>query len=214
MKILIAGIPKNTTNYEKALSLCHVTHDTALCPSDLSSYDRLLLPGGGDLHPSWFGQVNQGSEDIDRELDRAQFALLHAFFLAGKPVLGICRGMQLINVYFGGDLIQDLPTAETHRYCRHDQTHSAVCLPDSLLFRLYGNKNSCLVNSAHHQGCGKIGRDLIITQKASDQVTEAIEHKTRPVLGVQWHPERTGLFSHQPDIINGSRLIHCFAERM
>lgn len=112
MKVLIAGIPENTRNYERALSFCRVSSETDLYPAELSSYDKLLLPGGGDLHPSWFGQKDQASVSADKALDRVQFALLHAFFLAGKPILGICRGMQLINVYFGGDLIQTflLPT--------------------------------------------------------------------------------------------------------
>lgn len=69
----------------------------------------LLLPGGGDLHPSLFHQTNQGSRHIDLSLDLLQLSLARAFLQAGKPILGICKGMQLINVLFGGDLIQDLP---------------------------------------------------------------------------------------------------------
>lgn len=212
MKLLIAGIPENTRNYENALSLCRVSFDTCLCPAELASYEKLLLPGGGDLHPSWFGQEDQGSLPADKELDRAQLALLHAFFQAGKPILGICRGMQLINVYFGGDLIQDLPSARRHKYLQADQIHPADCLPGSLLHRFYGS--SCLVNSAHHQGCGRTGAGLAVTQTAPDQVPEALEHKTRPVLGVQWHPERTMLSPRRTELADGMRLIRYFAVRM
>lgn len=209
MHILIAGIPENTKNYENALARCHISYKTTLYPSDLSAFDRLLLPGGGDIHPSWFGEEDQGSLSIDRELDQAQFALLHTFITAGKPVLGICRGMQIINVYFGGNLVQHLPTADRHRYNGQDQIHQADCLPGSLLFRLYGP--SCLVNSAHHQGCGKIGAGLIVSQTAPDHVIEALEHRTGPVLGVQWHPERTDPAPQQKDMADGSKLIEYFA---
>lgn len=212
MKILIAGMPEHTRNYAKALSLCHIPFDIRLCPEDLSSYGKLLLPGGGDLHPSWFGQTDQGSDPADRALDRAQLALLDAFFRSGRPILGICRGMQLLNVYFGGDLIQDLPTAGRHRFQKADQVHPVTCLPGSLLYGFYGS--TCRVNSAHHQGCGRIGAGLTVTQTAPDQVVEALEHRTRPVLGVQWHPERTCLLPPAEHPADGQALIRYFAERM
>lgn len=212
MKILIAGIPGHTANYEQALALCHASFDTGLCPHDLSSYDKLLIPGGGDIHPAWFGQEDRGSLSVDRALDRVQLSLLHAFLLAGKPVLGICRGMQLINVCLEGNLIQNLPTADSHRYTEQDQLHPSDCLSGSLMFRLYGS--SPLINSAHHQGLGKIASGFMVTQKAPDGVIEGIEHETRPILGVQWHPERTGLSSRRTDIADGSKLIRYFAEQM
>lgn len=212
MNILIAGIPGHTRNYENALARCNVSFETSLSPADLFTFDRLLLPGGGDIHPSWFGQGGQGSSAPDPELDRAQFCLLHTFVLQRKPVLGICRGMQMINVYFGGDLIQDLATADTHRYDGQDQVHTADTVSGSFLSGLYANP--CLVNSAHHQGCGLTGRELMVTQTAADGVTEALEHKALPVLGVQWHPERTGLSPRQADLADGMLLIHHFAERL
>lgn len=213
MNILIAGIPKNTGNYEHALARCRVSYCTSLCPDALSSYDKLLLPGGGDMDPSWFGQKDQGSHLWDRQLDRAQFSLLHAFVLARKPILGICRGMQLLNVYFGGDLIQELPSSRTHRFQEQDQIHPVRSKEPSLLFRLYGP--SCLVNSAHHQGCGRIGAELAVSQTAPDGVIEALEHQTRPnLLGVQWHPERTGLLPSREGLAEGERLIRYFAEQL
>lgn len=212
MKILIAGIPGHADNYEHALSLCHAAFETSLHPADLSACDGLLLPGGGDLHPSWFGQEDQGSLSVDRELDRAQFALLNAFLAAGKPVLGICRGMQLINVCLGGSLIQHLPSADTHCWNGQDQIHPADCLPGSLLSRLYGA--SCLVNSAHHQGAGTVASGLTVTQTAHDGVIEGLEHKNMPVLGVQWHPERTGMSPHRADLADGGKLIRYFAEQL
>lgn len=212
MKTLIAGIPADTVNYRAALYACRAPFDVELHPADLSGYDRLLLPGGGDIHPSWFGQTDHGSASVDQELDRAQFRLLDAFARAGKPVLGICRGIQLINVYFGGDMIQDLPTGALHRYHKGDQYHSALNAPGSLLHGLYGN--SCLVNSAHHQGCGRIGSGLTIAQTAPDGVVEGLAHMKKPILGVQWHPERTGFSFQRPGIADGGILIKYFLEQM
>ena len=169
MNILIAGIPGQTENYEKALSLCHVSFETSLCPSKSASLDKLLLPG-------------------------------------------ICRGMQIINVYFGGTLIQNLPTADRHRYKGRDQIHPADNMPGSLLFQFY--QDSCLINSAHHQGCNTIGRALAVTQTARDGVIEALEHENGRILGVQWHPERTALLSETAPVADGSLLIHYFAEHL
>lgn len=212
MNILIAGIPGQTVNYEKSLSCCHVSFETSLCPSEIASFDKLLLPGGGDIHPSWFGRTDQGSCAPDRELDRIQFSLLHRFILHGKPVFGICRGMQMINVYFGGTLIQNLPTADRHRYQGADQVHPAGSVPGSLLSLFY--PGSCLINSAHHQGCDAAGAGLAVTQTAEDGVIEAVEHENLRLLGVQWHPERTALLSHHAGIADGSLLIHYFAEHL
>lgn len=208
MKILIAGVRKDTKNYEKALADGQVLYETNLYPEECSSYSGLLLPGGGDIHPSYFGQSDRGSKKIEKELDRAQFALLDAFVQMGRPVFGICRGMQLINVYFGGDVIQHLPTYDTHQYNEKDQIHLVQNVPDSILWNLYGD--SCFVNSAHHQGCDRIGCGLKVTQNAPDRVVEAIEHRERPILGVQWHPERIHKLQPYPGLANGSVLIRYF----
>ncbi len=212
MKILIAGIPEKTQNYEKALACFPVSFYTSLKPSNPSDYDKLLLPGGGDIHPARFGQPNQGSRDVDPALDDIQFSLLDHFVRAGKPVLGICRGIQIINVYFGGDIIQNLSTRFLHQYNEKDQTHLVHTAPDSLLYKLYGS--SCCVNSAHHQGCGRTGNGLVVTQKASDGVIEALEHTTKPIVGVQWHPERMGPAFYQTDTADGRKLIRHFLTQM
>lgn len=210
MKILIAGVLKDTKNYEKALRDCQVLYETTLHPKDITSYSGLLLPGGEDIHPSYFGQSDKGSKGIDRKLDRAQFALLDAFVRMGRPVFGICRGMQLINVYFGGDIVQHLVTYRTHQYQGEDQVHLVQNMPHSILWKLYGD--SCLVNSAHHQGCGRIGSGLKVTQLAPDKVVEAIEHKDKPILGVQWHPERIHKLQAYPNLADGFVLLRYFLE--
>lgn len=208
MKVLIAGQPDHTKNYEAALRACGADYDVSLCPEDPDCYDRLLLPGGGDIHPSYFGQEDTGSLLINRELDKAQFALMDTFVRTDRPILGICRGFQIINVYWGGSLIQDLPDHTIHHYVEKDQYHPVRAYPGSILYRLYGEYS--IVNSAHHQACGRIGHGLIITQTAHDGIIEAAEHTEKPILGVQWHPERTGLSFRHPGIADGGLLIRYF----
>lgn len=208
MRVLIAGIPDLTKNYENALRLAGVETQVSLSPVSVSLFDALLLPGGGDVDPAFFGEENRGSLHIDPALDQAQFTLLDAFIRLNRPVLGICRGMQLLNVYFGGTIQQDLPTSALHAWNSEDRRHTVTCLPGSALYRLYGP--SCLVNSAHHQGLGRTGSNLRITQTAPDGVAEAVEHMKKPVLGVQWHPERTGFSFRQPGLADGELLIHYF----
>lgn len=208
MKVLIAGQPDKTQNYERALEKCSASFLTGLDKIFALECTHLLLPGGTDPDPSLFGQLDAGSRQINRELDLAQLSLLDCFVRSRKPVLGICKGMQLINIYFGGSLIQHLPSHTSHESSGRDQLHPVRNLPQSLMYRLYGA--SCLVNSAHHQGCTQIPPVFSVTQTAPDGVAEAIEHKKSPILGVQWHPERTGLLSGQPALADGQKLISFF----
>ena len=164
------------------------------------------------MDPAFFGEENRGSVNIDPALDQAQLAVLDAFLHLNKPVLGICRGMQLLNVYFGGTILQDLPTSQIHAWDGEDRTHEVRCASGSCLHALYGP--SCLVNSAHHQGLGRIGSNLKVTQRAPDGVVEAVEHAKKPVLGVQWHPERTGFAFRRPELADGELLIRYFLTLM
>ena len=112
-----------------------------------------------------------------------QLAILDKFVKAKKPVLGICRGEQLINVYFGGSLIQHVAG---HAGIYHDVKN----VSGSIMYRLYGKTTK--VYSSHHQAVRRLGKGLKITQKANDGTVEAIEHKTLPIFAVQWHPELMG----------------------
>lgn len=210
MKIWIAGYPRLTANYTAALAACGLEAETSLSERpDASLWDGLLLPGGGDMDPSFFGQPNRGSASIDRELDLKQLAALAAFLQAGKPILGICRGIQLINVYFGGSLIQDLAEPHIHRTENGDALHPASCPEGSLLACLY-SRTSFPVNSAHHQALDRIGEGLTVIQTAPDGVAEAIAHETLPILAVQWHPERLrGRFA-RPEAVSGDPIFRCF----
>ena len=191
MKIAIVGRKKDTFRYEKYFSAIPAHTFTTLSLGELDGCDAVVLPGGGDITPAFFGELNKGSGDIDTELDILQIQTVDYCIRHQLPLLGICKGMQVINVALGGTLIQDLPSAGIHRHTGQDQHHVTTIAPGSFLYELYGEE--MIVNSAHHQGVGKLGRQLIPIQWCpNDHCVEAIVHETLPMIGVQWHPERLG----------------------
>lgn len=219
LKAAIAGRPQFTLNYEFILHSLGVSPKVTLSRGELEQCDLLILPGGGDITPAFFGQKNKGSRNIDTELDILQIQALDLFVRQRKPVLGICKGMQLINVFFGGSIRQHLPTACLHEYREGDQFHPTHALPGSILEQLYGE--CFLVNSAHHQGVELTGRFLEVIQTAEDGIIEGIQHVSLPILGVQWHPERllppseNASEEHKPKktAVNGSLLFQEFFSR-
>lgn len=210
-RILIAGSPELTGNYEYALSCLGAHPVTSLHVPDISLYDGLILPGGGDIDPRLFGQLNNGSRSFDPTLDRLQLAILRAFLLDRKPILGICKGMQLLNIFFGGNIIQHLPSYDYHQYNGQDQVHETTAVKDSLLYHLYGERFH--VNSAHHQGADSPGRGIRYIQYSSDEVVEGLVHTYLPVIGVQWHPERMCFRQKRKDTVDGSLLINAFLSK-
>lgn len=180
---------------------------------DAAGFDGLLLPGGGDIAPSRYGQADAGCVYVDPALDDMQFAALNAFVKAGKPVLGICRGHQLINVYFGGTLIQHLAQAAAHSRGggSEDKVHATTAAPGSALYNLYGA--AFPVNSSHHQGVDRLGEGLAVTQRSDDGVIEGMAHEHLPILCVQWHPERMCLAHARTDTVEGSAVVGYFLER-
>ena len=177
-----------------------------------TSFDGLLLPGGGDISPLRYGQENEGSRGIDPELDALQFAAADAFISACKPVFGICRGQQLINVFFGGTLVQDLPSATCHSsIAGTDLYHDSSAAEGSFLSSVYGS--SFRINSSHHQAVDRPGNGLQVVQHSHDGVVEALSHETLSVWCVQWHPERLcGRFATD-FAVDGSLILNWFLDK-
>ena len=158
--------------------------------------DGLILQGGADVSPRAYGEEPLRPEWAgDPVRDAYEMELLHEFMEAKKPVLGICRGMQLINVALGGSLFQDLPTqcpgAVAHESGEYDRNaHSVAFAENSQLVRWFGGAAGGRVASIHHQAINRLGRDLAMEAHAQDGVVEAIRGTGRGfVFGVQWHPE-------------------------
>lgn len=159
--------------------------------------DGLMLQGGSDVSPLTYGEEPLAREWTgDRLRDEYEIELLHEFIGAGKPVLGVCRGLQLINVAYGGtlyqDIVQQVPEARHHVTDAYEKNlHEIRLEPGSGLARLYPGLTTAKVNSIHHQSVKTLGRNLRIEAwSAADRVVEAIRGTGRSyVLGVQWHPE-------------------------
>lgn len=187
-KVLISCTTHDAALYQKVLRKFDIEPVLSASPENASCFDGLLLPGGGDICPVFYHRKNRGSTNICICEDVIQLLMFHRFMEQEKPILGICKGMQIINVALGGTLIQELPTAGSHAWHNGDLYHPTNIIPGSLLSSLYGN---CIITgSAHHQAVCMPGCGLRATQHAHDGVIEGIEHGKLPILGVQWHPER------------------------
>ena len=208
--ILISLGKELTKNYEEAVhAFGGVPFGAYLPEADAEKYDALILSGGADVDPSFYGETNTACFTIDKARDEAEFRLIEAFRKAGKPILGICRGHQVLNAYFGGTLIQHLPTAEQHQWTKTgDSVHETAAEPDSFLAALYGTRFA--VNSAHHQGIGRLAEGLCAVQTAADGTIEACVHKDEPIWSVQWHPERMCLSRARTDTVDGGKVFEWF----
>ena len=177
--------------------------------TDINDVDALVLCGGSDVDPVYYNEQINGSRDIDKERDEKEFYLTDIFVKAKKPILGICRGHQLLNIYFGGTLYQHIDEANIHQIPDADASHSVTAEKDSILYELYGE--SFFVNSNHHQAIKKLGKGLRLI--ASTQgVAEAVQHESLPIFAVQWHPERMCLTKEREDTVNGIHVFEYFMD--
>lgn len=158
-------------------------------------FDGFLFTGGPDVEPAFYGQKKEDfCGDICPERDNMEMKLFRLVFDLGKPILGICRGIQLMNVALGGTLYQDIPTQVPsevpHRVLEKPQareTHEIFVEPECP----FGNLPLCLkVNSRHHQAIERLAPGLAVRARAADGIIEAVYMPDRPnVRAVQWHPE-------------------------
>lgn len=165
----------------------------------LAVADGVLLTGGGDVHASYYGEKESIPLQRTSELrDGVEARLMHAAGEAGMPVLGICRGCQVVNVAFGGTLIQDVPSMRPSDVPHsldpgsdkeHEPVHEVALVPGSRLAAAYGTER-VRVNSMHHQAVDEVAPNLSATAVAPDGLVEGIEAREGWIVGVQWHPER------------------------
>lgn len=210
--ILISTGGGDAANYIAAVEAAGGRGSARYLPWPDQSYDGLLLAGGEDMDPALYGQTNKGSRGIDRARDEAELALLDAFLRAGKPVLAICRGHQVVNVWLGGDLIQDLhpALAPFHGGGDKDRVHPIRAEEGTLLHRLYGPVFS--VNSTHHQALGRLGCGLTTAATSEGGAIEAVEHRSLPLISVQFHPERMTGEKARPDTVDGRAIFLAFLD--
>jgi putative glutamine amidotransferase len=198
------GLPANTISaayteaVEKAGGLAMIlpfTRHQDNITLSVEKADGFLFTGGVDVDPAFYGETGiPGLGSVNPELDRFQMAVCHAVIACKKPVLAICRGIQIINVALGGSLFQDIPSQFSTPVLKHmqdtlsfDVDHPVDIEPGSRLFDLFGPR--IMVNSRHHQSVKAIGKGLTITARAPDGVIEAAQHQSLPMDLVQWHPE-------------------------
>lgn len=193
---------------EEAGGMPFIIHPTEFVKETISKIDGLLLSGGEDIHPRYYREEPRypmtPSPDLRTEFE---LSLLREAMIAKIPILGICHGMQLINVALGGTLYQDLP-GQTEGVINHrlgEKRHRISIEGDSLLFKAIGNEEID-VTSTHHQAVKDLGMGLKVSATAHDGIIEAFEMPGYPFLiGVQWHPEK------EPDE-NSRKLFSTFLQ--
>lgn len=165
----------------------------------LETIDGVLFTGGPDIHPFYFGEDTQAHcGNVCLRRDRLELSLLRLAMERNKPILGICRGIQLINIGLGGDIYQDIPSqfpedfpvAHTQPFYYDIPSHKVDVTSGTLLARIAGSA-VLNVNSMHHQAVRRVAPGLVASGHAAHQLVEAIEKPDYPTffLGVQWHPE-------------------------
>lgn len=166
------------------------TEDPARIARYVADFDGFLFTGGVDVDPACYGEPITGEGvEIDAARDRFELLLCEAVLRSGKPVLGICRGIQLLNVARGGTLYQHIEGHRQSPVPAVERPQHVTVTPDTRLHALVGT-GDIMVNSFHHQAIKDIAPALRVTAVADDGTVEAMEDPAHPFfLGVQWHPE-------------------------
>lgn len=183
----------------------------------LNEMDGFILQGGVDIAPQTYGEEPIGQWKGDDYRDKYELKIVDFAIKNSKPLLGICRGFQLMNVYFGGTLYQDIstqkPEAHNHRSAKlYDKLKHRINFEQgSFLAKLYAEEENPYVNTVHHQAVKVLGKDLDVFAVSEDGLIEAFGYTKEPegkIMGVQWHPE----FSHtlNKELIDADVLIDAF----
>ena len=154
--------------------------------------DGVLIQGGGDIDPKLYGEKQHSDKiyGIVKEHDELEIAIVHAAIQQNKPVLAICRGMQILNVALGGTLYQDLGEVLADGEAHWNTYHEILLTANSRVAIAMSTTSPNRSHSFHHQALNKIADDLAVTGRALDGTVEAVEHKSAKwIVGVQWHPE-------------------------
>lgn len=157
--------------------------------------DGLLVPGGADVSPLLYGEEAIPKVTMTRSADDTfEFTIIRKMAELGKPVLGICRGVQVINTAFGGNLWQDIPSQYETNIChqqrgpRYEPFHYVELEKNTRLAKIFGCEKLA-VNTFHHQAVKEVAEGFHVCGRAHDGLIEAIEHDEKYIIGVQWHPE-------------------------
>ena len=168
--------------------------DEKLISETINRFDGIILSGGSDIDPKYYNQINSGkSLEINSFRDESEEKIVRVLIESDIPVLGICRGMQVMNVFCGGSLWQDFASQLelTEPHCTKDEngsTHHPVTVSGWLKDLL--KEERIMTNSYHHQSVKEPGRDLVICARSDDGIAEAMVHTALPYFrAVQWHPE-------------------------
>ena len=211
-RILISGVKDSRFDYENAVRQCGgIPESYYLPPMDLSC-DGLILCGGPDVTPYYYGQSNLCCGELDEKRDQLEMELFRSYLDLQKPVLGVCRGMQLINVALGGDLKQDIGEYMHLFHSAWDQpeyrVHPIRTKVGSALRETYGE--AFMVNSCHHQAIDHLGTGLRAVAWAESGIIEAVEHESLPIFAVQFHPEQMCFLKKRADAADGAEIFKSF----
>ncbi len=209
-KVFVYGNRGILRNYAEALAFCGARAVFSENLEYAKDCGALLLPGGGDIDPALYGAENERSANVDRFRDLKELELIRAFSVTRRPILGICKGIQILNVAFGGAIDQDIENAKVHRWEERtgDKVHKVLAPEGSFLRPLYGDE--FFVNSAHHQALDPVAPGLSVAAQAEDGVVEAVENREKSIFAVQWHPERMAFRHSRLDTVDGRYLFEFF----
>lgn len=184
-------------------------------PADLEKCDGVLIPGGlPDVDPACYGEINTACHVVDEEMDRGQMEMIRRAVELRKPIFAICRGLQLVSIYFGATLIQNIGCGKLHKYePGNPRFHDIYNVPGTMMYELFGAVTHG--NSGHHQAIKKLPKCLRVSSlwcadekktaeylklaqsgelhEGTDEcIIESVYHPDYPFIGLQWHPELVG----------------------